>query len=86
MRLDRGPGSSPDEDLLAACLKALIADQFLAELVATPATCEAICMNQVARTSLLVAMPTIDDVEITAVQRATYPAAWRSPGPMSPVA
>jgi hypothetical protein len=55
MRLDHGPGSSLDEDLLAACLKALITDQFSAELVAPPGTCEPICMNQVARIVLLVA-------------------------------
>jgi hypothetical protein len=83
MRLDHGPGSSLDEDLLAACLKALITDQFLAELVAPPGTCEPICMNQVARIVLLVAMPTIYDVEITVVQRATCPTAWQFLRPTS---
>jgi hypothetical protein len=36
MRLDRGPGSSLDEDLLAACLKALTANQFSTKLVVPP--------------------------------------------------
>jgi hypothetical protein len=67
MWLDRGPGSSLDEGLLATCLKALTSDQFLAELVAPPAAGEPICMNQAARTALLTVMPTLDDVDIAAV-------------------
>jgi hypothetical protein len=69
MRLERGPGSSLDGDLLAACLKALTADQFSAELATPPASCRAICMDQAARTVLLAAMPTLDDIDIAVVQR-----------------
>jgi hypothetical protein len=86
MRLDRGPRSSLDEDLLATCLKALTSYQFLAELVASPAACEPICMNQAARRALLAAMPMLDDVDITMVQRATYTLVWRFSGPTSPTA
>jgi hypothetical protein len=86
MQLDRGPGSSLDEGLLAVCLKVLILDQFLAELMTPPAACEPISMNQAARTTLLTAMLMLDDVDITAMQRVTYPAAWRFPGPTSPAA
>jgi hypothetical protein len=62
-----GPGSSLDGELLAACLKALITDQFLAELATPPASCGAICMDQAARMALLATMPTLDDVDITVV-------------------
>jgi hypothetical protein len=50
-------------------LKALTTDQFLAELVVPPAVCEPICANQVARSALLAAMPTLDDIDIAPVQR-----------------
>jgi hypothetical protein len=69
MRLERGPGSSLNGELLAACLKALTTDQFSAELATPPASYGAICMDQAARTTLLVAMPMLDDVDITVVQR-----------------
>jgi hypothetical protein len=62
MRLKRGPGSSLDGDLLAACLKALTTDQFSAELVTPPASYGAICMDQAARTALLAAGPPPDKV------------------------
>jgi hypothetical protein len=45
MWLERGPGSSLDEALLAACLKALTADQFSADLVVPVVVCEPICVN-----------------------------------------
>jgi hypothetical protein len=69
MRLERGPGSSLDGELLAACLKALTTDQFLAELAMPPASCGAICMDEEARTALLATMPMLDDVDIAVVQR-----------------
>jgi hypothetical protein len=69
MRLDRGPGSSLDEGLLVAYLKALILDQFSTELVAPPAAYEPICMNQAVRMTLLAVMSMLDDVDIAMVQR-----------------
>jgi hypothetical protein len=69
MRLDCGSGSSLDEGFLAVCLKALTSDQFLTKLVVPPAVYEPICMNQAARTTLLMVMPMLDDVDITVVQR-----------------
>jgi hypothetical protein len=45
MWLECGPGSSLDEALLAACLKALMADQFSAELEVPAVVCETICVN-----------------------------------------
>jgi hypothetical protein len=80
MRLERGPGSSLDGDLLAACLKALTIDQFSAELATPPASCGAICMDQVARTALLAAMPTLDDVDIAVVQRGDLSRGMMIPG------
>jgi hypothetical protein len=69
MRLERGPGSSLDEALLAACLKAVMADQFLADLMVPAAVCEPICVNQATRTTLLATMPMLDDINIAPVQR-----------------
>jgi hypothetical protein len=67
MRLDHGPGSSLDEDLLVVSLKALTTNQFLTQLVVASVVCEPICVNQVARTTLVVEMPTLDDVDIAPV-------------------
>jgi hypothetical protein len=69
MRLDRGPGSSLGDTLLAASLKALTTVQSSAELVTPTTTCEPLCANQVAKTTLLAIMPTLDDVNIALVQR-----------------
>jgi hypothetical protein len=69
MRLNRRPGSSLVDSLLAASLKALTTDQPLAELVMPIAAYEPLCMNQEVRTALLVIMPTLDDVDIPPVQR-----------------
>jgi hypothetical protein len=67
MQLDHGPRSSLDENMLATSLKALTVDQFLAELMVSPAACKPICVNQAARTVLLAMMPTLDDVDIAAM-------------------
>jgi hypothetical protein len=80
MRLERGPGSSLDGELLAACLKALTTDQFSAKLAAPPASCGAICLDQAARTALLAVMPTLDDVDITVVQRGDLSCGVTIPG------
>jgi hypothetical protein len=80
MRLERGPGPSLDDDLLAACLKALTTDQFSAELATPPASCGAICMDHAVRTALLVAMPTLDDVDIAVVQRGDLSRGVTIPG------
>jgi hypothetical protein len=69
MQLERGPGSSLDEALLAACLKPLTVDQFSVDLVVPTAVCEAICANQATRTALLATMPMLADVDIAPVQR-----------------
>jgi hypothetical protein len=45
MWLDHGLGSSLDAVLLVASLKALITDQFSAELVVSATICEPICKN-----------------------------------------
>jgi hypothetical protein len=75
-----GPGSSLDGDLLAACLKALTTDQFSAELATPPAYCRAICMDQAARTALLAAMPTLDDIDIAVVERGDLSRGVTIPG------
>jgi hypothetical protein len=80
MQLERGPGSSLDGDLLAACLKALTTDQFSTELATPLASCRAICMDQAARTALLAVMPTLDDVDIAVVQRGDLSRGVTIPG------
>jgi hypothetical protein len=69
MRLYRRPGSSLGDTLLAASLMMLTMDQPLAKLVMPAAGCEPLCMNQAVRTTLLVIMLTLDDVDITPVHR-----------------
>jgi hypothetical protein len=61
MRLDHGPGSSLGDALLTT-------DQSSAELMTPAAACEPLCVNQAASTTLLVIMPTLDDVDIATVQ------------------
>jgi hypothetical protein len=68
MRLDREPGSSLGDTLLAASLKALTTDQPSAELMTPAVGCKPLCVNQAARIALLAIMPTLDDVDITPVQ------------------
>jgi hypothetical protein len=80
MRLERGPGSSLNSDLLATCLKALTTYQFSAELVTPPASCAPICMDQATRTALLATMPTLDDVDIAVVQRGDLSRGVTIPG------
>jgi hypothetical protein len=69
IRLDRGPGSSLGDTLLAASFKALTTDQPSTELLTPAVDCEPLCVNQVVRTALLAIMPTLDDVDIAPVQR-----------------
>jgi hypothetical protein len=68
MDVHRGPGSSLGHTLLAVSLKALTMDLPSAELVTPSAGCEPLCANQAARTTLLVIMSTLDDVDIAPVQ------------------
>jgi hypothetical protein len=62
MRPDHGHGFSLDEDLLAASLKVLTADQFLAEIMVPLVAYKPICMNQAVRMAFLAAMPMLDDL------------------------
>jgi hypothetical protein len=88
MRLDRGPGSSLGDTLLAASLKAQTKDPPSVELVTPTAGCEPLCVNQAARTALLAIMLTLDDVDIArghprarrSEQRRWWPRPRRRPG------
>jgi uncharacterized membrane protein YgcG len=80
MWLDHGPGSSLDEVLLAASLKVMTTDQFLTELVVPVVVCEPICINQAWRIALLVAMSTLDDVNIAPMQRGDQSHGVVTPG------
>jgi hypothetical protein len=67
--LERGAGSSLDDGTLALSLTKLTPGSFLTDLVMPLTVYDPICMDQVARMELLRMMPTLDDVDITAVQR-----------------
>jgi hypothetical protein len=58
----------------------LTTDQFSADLATPPASYGAICMDQAARTALLAAMPTLDDVDIAVVQRGYLSCGVTIPG------
>jgi hypothetical protein len=49
------------------CLKALMADQFLADLVVPAVVYEPIYVNQVVRIALSATMPMLDDINIAPV-------------------
>jgi hypothetical protein len=84
MRLDRGPGSSLGVTLLAVSFKALTTDQPSAKLMMLAAGCEHLCANHAARTSLLAIIPTLDDVDITPVQRGDQSCGMVILGPGGP--
>jgi hypothetical protein len=67
MQLDRGPGSSLGDTMLAVSLKVLTMDQPSAKLVTPAASYEPLCVNQAVRTMLLAIMPMLDDVDIAPV-------------------
>jgi hypothetical protein len=54
--------------------------QFSAELAVPPASCGAICLDQAARTALLAAMATLDDVDNAVVQRGDLSRGVTIPG------
>jgi hypothetical protein len=67
--LEHGAGSSLDDGTHALSLMKLTLDLFLADLVTSSVACQPICMDQVAQTALLRMMSTLDDDDITVVQR-----------------
>jgi hypothetical protein len=84
MWLDHDLGSSLGDALLAVSLKALTMDQPSAELVTPAVAREPICVNQMARTTLLAIMPMLDDVDIAPVQRGDQSHGVVIPGPGGP--
>jgi hypothetical protein len=68
-RLERGDGSMLGEEALALVMGKLSPNPFSHDFVTPLASCQPLCMNQVARTLRLVVMPSMDDVGITPVQR-----------------
>jgi hypothetical protein len=81
MRLHHGSGSSLGDTLLAASLKALTVDQPSTELVTPTVACEPLCANQAVRATLLVIMPTLDDVNIAPAQWGDQSRGVVIPGP-----
>jgi hypothetical protein len=68
-RLECGTGLTWETDKLMTSLAKLKPDLTSPDFITPPASCQPICMDQVARTALLKSMPTLDDIDITSVQR-----------------
>jgi hypothetical protein len=67
--LERDDGSVLGEEALALVMGKLSPDLSSHDFVTPPASCQPLCMDQAVRTLLLVAMPLMDDISITLVQR-----------------
>jgi hypothetical protein len=67
-RLERGDGSMLGGEALVLAMGKLSPDPSSHDFI-TPTSCQPLSMDQAARTFLLVAMPSMDDVDIALVQR-----------------
>jgi hypothetical protein len=66
---ERGDGSALGEEALALVIEKLSPDLSSHDFVTPLASCQPLCMDQAARTLLLVVMPSMDDVSIALIQR-----------------
>jgi hypothetical protein len=69
MWLERGDGSMLGEVALAFVMGKLSPDPSSHDFITPPASYQPLCMDQAVRTLLLVAMPSMDDIGITLIQR-----------------
>jgi hypothetical protein len=67
-RLDCGDGSALSEEVLALVMGKLSPDSSSHDFVTPPVSYQPLCMGQVVRSLLLVAMPSMDDVGIAPIQ------------------
>jgi hypothetical protein len=65
--LERGDESALGEEALALVMQKLSPDLSSHDFITPPASCQPLCMGQSVRTLLLVAMPSMDDVDITPI-------------------
>jgi hypothetical protein len=69
MRLERGDGSALSEEVLVLVMGKPSPDPSSHDFVTPSASCQPHSMDQAARSMLLVAMPSMDDVNIASIQR-----------------
>jgi hypothetical protein len=63
-RLEHGPGTDLEPGVLDTMLSKLSTDPSCIGFITPPAHCMPICMDRAARSLLLKAMPTLDDIDI----------------------
>jgi hypothetical protein len=65
--LERGDGFVLGEEALALVMGKLSPDLFSHDFITPPASYQPLCMDQAARTLLLVAVPSMDDIGIAPI-------------------
>jgi hypothetical protein len=65
--LERGDGSALGEEALALVMGKLSPDPSSHDFITPSASCQSLCMGQAVRTLLLVAMPSMDNVDNTPI-------------------
>jgi hypothetical protein len=79
-RLESGDGSTLGEEVLALVMEKLRPDPSSHDFVTPPASCQPHSRDQAARTLLLVAMPSMDDIGIALIQRGDQSRGVQIPG------
>jgi hypothetical protein len=79
-QLERGDRSALSEEVLALVMAKLNPGPSSHDFITPPASCQPLCMDQAARSMLLVAMPLMDDVGITLIQRDDQSRGVQIPG------
>jgi hypothetical protein len=79
-RLERGDGSTLSEEALVLVMGKLSLDPSSHNFVTPPMSCQPHCMDQVTRSMLLVAMPSMDDISIALIQRGDQSRGVQIPG------
>jgi hypothetical protein len=80
MRLERGDRSDLEGGALVMALSKLSTDPSFADFITHPGHCLPICTNQAMRSFLLKALPTLDDIDITRLQRGNESHGVQIPG------
>jgi hypothetical protein len=78
--MSRCDGSVLGEEALALVMGKLSPDPSSHNFITPPASCQPLCMDQAARTLLVVVMPSMDDIGIALVQRGDQSCGIRIPG------
>jgi hypothetical protein len=84
--LECGDGPTVGEEALALMMGKLSPDLSSHDFVTPPASCQPLYMDQAARTLLLVVMPSMNEVNIVAIQRGDQSCGVQIPGQASQVA